>query len=67
MCIRDRVNSIASAVKDFFDPQTVYAVELFGKEYSWATVITCIILTVCVGLVVIGEMCIRDRYQCNEV
>ena len=49
-----QVNSIASAVKDFFDPQTVYAVELFGKEYSWATVITCIILTVCVGLVVIG-------------
>ena len=49
-----QVNSIASAVKDFFDPQTVYAVELFGRTYSWATVITCIILTLCVGLVVIG-------------
>lgn len=49
-----QVNSIASAVKDFFDPKTAYAVELFGRSYSWATVITCLILTLCVGLVVIG-------------
>ena len=50
------VNSIASAVKNFFDPNTENAVQMFGNTYSWATVITCIILTVCVGLVVIGGL-----------
>lgn len=49
-----QVNSIASAVKEFFDPNTQYAVSLFNNTYSWATVITCLILTLCVGLVVIG-------------
>ena len=29
-------------------------VELFGRTYSWATVITCLILTIVVGLVVLG-------------
>lgn len=29
---------------------------MFGNTYSWATVITCLILTVCVGLVVIGGL-----------
>ena len=51
-----QVNSIASAVKNFFDPNTENAVQMFGNTYSWATVITCIILTVCVGLVVIGGL-----------
>ena len=60
-----QVNSIASAVKDFFDPQTMYAVTLFGKEYSLATVISCIFLTVCVGLVVIGG--IRRIAKVSEV
>ena len=49
-----QVNSIASAVTNFFDPKTANAVSLFGRTYSWSTVITCIILTLCVGLVVIG-------------
>lgn len=49
-----QVNSIASAVKEFFDPNTQYTVSLLGSTYSWATVITCLILTLCVGLVVIG-------------
>lgn len=49
-----QVNSISSAVKNFFDPETAYAVTLFGRTYSWATIGTCLILTVCVGLVVIG-------------
>ena len=44
------------AVKNFFDPNTENAVQMFGNTYSWATVITCIILTVCVGLVVIGGL-----------
>ena len=49
-----QVNGIASAVKNFFDPDTVHTVSLFGNTYSWATVVACLILTVCVGLVVLG-------------
>ncbi len=49
-----QVNSIASAVKNFFDPEMAHVISLFGKDYSIATVVTCVILTVCVGMVVIG-------------
>ncbi|WP_418750634.1 alanine/glycine:cation symporter family protein [Frisingicoccus sp.] len=49
-----QVNGIASATKNFFDPNMQSAVELFGRTYSWATVITCLILTIVVGLVVLG-------------
>ena len=50
-----QVNSIASAVKDFFDPETSHALfTAFGRDYSVATVATGILLTLCVGLVVIG-------------
>ena len=49
-----QVNSISSAVTNFFDPNTSNVVSLFGRTYSWSTVITCVILTLCVGLVVIG-------------
>lgn len=49
-----QVNGIASATKNFFDPNMQSTVELFGRTYSWATVITCLILTVIVGLVVLG-------------
>lgn len=49
-----QVNSIASAVKNFFDPDMAHAVSLLGGNYSWATVIAGLFLTVCVGLVVLG-------------
>ena len=49
-----QVNSISSAVTNFFDPNASNVVSLFGRTYSWSTVITCIVLTLCVGLVVIG-------------
>ena len=49
-----KVNSIASAVKNFFDPDMAHTVSLFGGNYSWATVVAGVILTVCVGLVVLG-------------
>lgn len=50
-----QVNSIASAVKNFFDPETSNVLfSAFGKQYSVSTVVTGLILTVCVGLVVIG-------------
>ena len=43
-----------SAVTNFFDPDKAHTVALFGNTYSWATVVACLILTVCVGLVVLG-------------
>ena len=49
-----QVNSIASAVKNFFDPDMAHTVSLFGGHYSWATVVAGVILTLCVGLVVLG-------------
>ena len=49
-----QVNSIASAVKNFFDPDMAHTVSLFGENYSWATVVAGVILTLCVGLVVLG-------------
>ena len=51
-----QVNSIASAVKNFFDPDMAHTVSLFGGNYSWATVVAGVILTLCVGLVVLGEI-----------
>lgn len=49
-----QVNGITSAVKNYFDPDMAWKVTLFGREYSWAVIIAGIILTVCVGMVVIG-------------
>ena len=47
-------NGIASATKNFFDPDMQSTVSLFGNTYSWVTVITCLVLTVIVGMVVLG-------------
>ncbi len=49
-----QVNGIASAVNGFFDPGNAWTVSLFGSDYSWTVVISGLILTLCVGLVVIG-------------
>ena len=49
-----QVNGISSAVRNFFDPDMAHTVALFGNGYSWATVISCLVLTVCVGMVVLG-------------
>lgn len=49
-----QVNGIASAVNGFFDPDNAWTVSLFSSDYSWTVVISGLILTLCVGLVVIG-------------
>lgn len=49
-----QVNGITSAVNNFFDPNNAYTLSLFGRDYSWSVVIAGVILTICVGLVVIG-------------
>jgi len=51
-----QVNGISSAVKNFFDADAAWSVNLFGMEYSWTVIITGIILTICVGLVIIGGL-----------
>ena len=46
-----QVNGIASAVKNFFDPDTAYAVTIPGiGTYSWTVVIASLVLSVCVHL-----------------
>ncbi len=49
-----QINGITGAVKNFFDPNGVHTVALFGSEYSWAVVISGVILTICAALVIIG-------------
>ncbi len=49
-----QVNGVASAVKDAFDPDTIYTVSLFGATYSWTTVITAVAVSLFAGLVIIG-------------
>lgn len=49
-----QINGITGAVKNFFDPSGIHTVELFGTEYSWAVIISGIILTICAALVIIG-------------
>lgn len=49
-----QVNGITNAVNNFFDPSNAWTVYILGREYSWTVVIAGVILTVCVGLVVIG-------------
>lgn len=51
-----QVNGISNAVNNFFDPANSWSIQLFGNTYSWTVIITGIILTVCVGLVIIGGL-----------
>lgn len=50
-----QVNGISSAIKNFFDPETLHAVTIPGLgEYSIAVIISSLILTFFVALVLIG-------------
>ncbi|MBQ2900300.1 MAG: alanine:cation symporter family protein [Agathobacter sp.] len=49
-----QINGITGAVKNFFDPDSLNTISLFGNEYSWAVVISGVILTICAALVIIG-------------
>lgn len=51
-----QINSITSAITNFFDPENAATVTLFGAEYSWAIVISSIVLAVIVGLVIVGGL-----------
>ncbi|MBR5128113.1 MAG: alanine:cation symporter family protein [Roseburia sp.] len=49
-----QINGITSAVNNFFDPQNINTVTLFGTEYSWSVVLAGLLVTACVALVIIG-------------
>ena len=50
-----QINGITTAAKEFFDPSSSNIAFSIGENtYSWATVISGLIVTVCVALVVIG-------------
>ena len=49
-----QINGITSAVNNFFDPNNLNTVSLFGTEYSWSVVISGLILTACAALFIIG-------------
>lgn len=50
-----QVNGISTAVKNFFDPETRWTVEIPGiGTYSWLVVMTSLVLSFCVALVLIG-------------
>jgi len=52
-----QINGITSAVNNAFDPTNSHiALSLFGNDYSWATVISGILVTLGVALVVIGGL-----------
>lgn len=51
-----QINGITSAVNNFFDPNNSWTTTILGMNYSWTVVITGIILTLCVGLVIIGGL-----------
>ncbi len=49
-----QINGITSAANNFFDPDKANTITLFGMEYTWAQVITGLVITVFVALIVIG-------------
>jgi AGCS family alanine or glycine:cation symporter len=51
-----QVNGISSAVKNFFDPNDLHLVSIFGMQISWAVVICGIIVTILAALVIIGGL-----------
>ena len=52
-----QINGITSAVNMAFDPNAHHvAFTLFGRDYTWATVIGGIVVTTCAALVIVGGL-----------
>ncbi len=49
-----QINGITSAVNNFFDPDSIYTVTIFGMEFTWATVISGVIITLLTALIIMG-------------
>ncbi len=51
-----QINGITSAVKGFFDPDSLHCISLFGNEYSISVVISGLLVTICAAMVLIGGL-----------
>ncbi|MBR1863042.1 MAG: alanine:cation symporter family protein [Ruminococcus sp.] len=49
-----QINGITSAANNFFDPESTHTVSILGRDYTITTVIAGLIITVLVGLIIIG-------------
>lgn len=49
-----QINGISSAVQNFFDPNRAHTVTIFGTKYTWAVIISGLIVTIFAALVIIG-------------
>lgn len=49
-----QVSGISNSAKAIFDPKLKHTINIFGHDYSWAVIITGIIVTIVVALVIIG-------------
>ena len=49
-----QINSITSAVNNFFDPNKEKTVALFGNEYTLAQIIAGLVITIMAALIIIG-------------
>lgn len=49
-----QVDGIASAAEAFFDPERLHTISLFGEQYTYALVISGLVVTACVALILLG-------------
>ncbi|MGV3084917.1 alanine/glycine:cation symporter family protein [Enterococcus dispar] len=49
-----QINGITSAAETFFDPNKNHTLQLFGNHYSWAVIVSGLLVTICVAGVLIG-------------
>ena len=51
-----QIHGITSAAENFFDPQKMHTVQLFGQQFSLTTVIAGAVITILVALITIGGL-----------
>lgn len=49
-----QINGITSAVENFVDPNRAHLINIFGNDYTWAVVVSGVLVTICAAFVIIG-------------
>ena len=49
-----QINGISNAVQNFFDPNRDHTISVFGRDYTWAVIISSIVVTLLAAMVIIG-------------
>ncbi len=49
-----QMNGITDAIQSYFDPHYLHTVTILGTDYSWAIVISAVVITFLVALVILG-------------